>query len=165
MSMERFQQSLIEANESLKRADHLASVTYKLINDPKLLWVALENTHRAAIKCMNALLEFDLLYKRISHIPEAFKERLRFFKETSGKRYAISRETTILLADLQELVEKHKASSMEFVRKDKFVIASPEYRLRTLDIKKVKDFVEKTKMFIKKANLLFKSSDRRRGSF
>lgn len=161
MGMERFQQSLSKANEFLKRADHLASVTYTLINDPKLLWVALENTHRAVINCMNTLLEFDLLYKRIPHIPEAFKERLRLFKETSSKRYSISRETIILIADLQELVEKHKASSMEFVRKDKFVIASQDYRLRTLDIKKVKEFVEKTKMFIKKANLLFKSSDRR----
>tara|TARA_Y100000310_G_scaffold335338_2_gene417139 strand:- start:46397 stop:46879 length:483 start_codon:yes stop_codon:yes gene_type:complete len=159
--MEHAKKLLNEANESLKRADHLASVTFKLINDPKLLWVALENTHKAAINCMNSLLQFDYIYKRIPHIPEVFKEKLRLFKETTAKRYTISRETIILIADLQELVEKHKASSMEFVRKDKFVIASQDYRLRTLDIKKVKDFVEKTKMFINKANLLFKSSDRR----
>ena len=163
--MEEFQQRMIEANESLKRADHLASVTYKLINDPKLLWVALENTHKAAISCMNSLLQFDYLYKRIPRIPEAFKEKLRLFKESSGKRYSVSRETIVLLADLQELVEKHKASTMEFVRKDKFVIASQDYRLRTIDSKKVKDYVEKTKIFINKANLLLKSSDRRSSSF
>ena len=163
--MERFQELLTESNEALKRADHLTSVTFNLVEETKLLMVIVENVHRSITFAMDALLEYDLYYKRITNVHPEFKEKMRLFKQSSARRYNIPPDAIALIMDVQELMEKRRSSSMEFVRRDKFVIASNDFRLRSLDLKKVKDYVERTKMFINKVNHLLKPSDRRSNRF
>ena len=163
--MEKIQSLVLEANKDVKRADHLIAVTYKLVTDTKLLIIAVENLHKALIKGMGALLRYDLIYKRIPDIPENMINRLQLFKETTAKRYNISSENILLIKDINEIIEKRKESSTEFIRKNKFIIASPNYRLRSLDVNKVKYYVEMTKIFINKVNHVLQPSDRRSNRF
>lgn len=43
-------------------------------------------------------------------------------------------------------------STMEFIRRDKYVIASSTYRLKSISIEKVKDYLNESKDFVKNAN-------------
>lgn len=159
--MEKLRLLLKEANTAFKIADHMIYVTYPLVSDTKLLIVIIENLHKAITKGVEALLYYEFLYKRISNFPESFHERLRTFKESIARRYNFSQNNILLISDINEIVEKRKESPIEFVKKDKFVIASRDYRLRTINFDKTKNFVNETKMFISKLNSILKASDRR----
>ena len=41
--MEKFQESLLKAKKNIHLADHMIFVTYKLVNDPRLLLSAIKN--------------------------------------------------------------------------------------------------------------------------
>ena len=43
---------------------------------------------------------------------------------------------------------ERKKSPLEFVRKDRFVICSENYRLRTLSIADIRSYLSKAKLFI-----------------
>ena len=43
----------------------------------------------------------------------------------------------------------HKKSPVEFTRKDTFVIANGGYKLKTVTIDKIKEYIQHTKEFIK----------------
>ncbi|MEK6903216.1 MAG: hypothetical protein AABW64_01045 [Nanoarchaeota archaeon] len=163
--MEEIQQKLVEAKECLRRADHMASVTFSLLNETKLLLVIVDNLYQAIGKSIEALLRYDYLYKRIGEIPLGERARLQFFKDNVARRYNIPYESMTAIKELYDLMEKRKKSPMEFVRKDTYIIASNEYKLRLLDIKKVKEYVEKTKMFIKKVESVIEIRDRRSNHF
>jgi len=150
-----------EANKALASADHLAYVTYPVVNDTKLLFVILKQLNHALTKSMYALLHYDALFKRIPLFPDDYAVQLDLFKRSTAKRYHITKDEITLLEDIKELVNKHKTSTVEFARKDKFVIASRDYRLRTLTIGKVKNYITNAKTFIHKVNEVHKSSDRR----
>ena len=63
--MEQFQIERELAKQKIKVADHIISVTYPLVKDPKLLLGVLENIHSALMHCISAILEYDRLFKRI----------------------------------------------------------------------------------------------------
>jgi hypothetical protein len=163
--MEEIQRKMTEAKECLRRADHMASVTFSLLNETKLLIVIIDNLYQSVGKMIEAMLRYEYLYKRIGDIPNGTKAQLQFFKDSVARRYNVPYESMTAVKELYDLMEKRKNSSMEFVRKETFVIASNEYRLRLLDIKKVKEYVEKTKMFIKKIESVIEIRDRRSNHF
>ena len=159
--MDRFHTLIADANKAMETADHLAYVTYPVVNDVKLLMVVVEHVHRALLNGMHALLHYDALYKRISPVPEDFKSQFLMFKASTSRRYHIHPDELLLIQDIKELMDKRKASPMEFARKDKFVIASRDYKLRTLTMSKVKNYLTTAKTFIKKVNEVQQTSGRR----
>jgi len=150
-----------EANRAFETADHLAYVTYPVINDNKLTISIAENLFQALTKGMDAILYYDRLYKRIMFLPQEFNSKLELFKQSSAKRYNISRETIQLLKDFSEISSARKESPIEFSRKEKFVICSTNYKLRTLTIQKMKDAINQTKPFISTLNSIYNQNVRR----
>ena len=74
------------------------------------------------------------------------------FRETCLDKYDLSREGFLVLKDLKEILDEHSKSTVEFRRKDSFVICSDNFRLKTLNLVRVKDLIYKSKPFIEKAN-------------
>ena len=68
--MERYLELFQKANDYFKTADHLAYVTYELVQEPKLLLTILDNLNLALKHKTDSLLEYERLYKRISPIPQ-----------------------------------------------------------------------------------------------
>ena len=156
--MEEDYKALIsEATKTLKVADHLTYVTYPLIKENKLLIKISENLYLAMVMAMESMLFYDRYYKRIGPLAENFDSRLEVFKNSVAKRYNFDREFYVLLLDLKKIVEEHKKSPMVFQRKDKVVICSDRYKMKTIDIKDIKHYLGKAKPFILKAhNILSK---------
>ncbi|MFH1840385.1 MAG: hypothetical protein ABH849_04520 [Nanoarchaeota archaeon] len=150
--MEKYEELLIEMDRAFKTADHLAYVTYPIVKEIRLLMNIIENLDKALRAGMNAILEYDRLYKRIGPLQESFEIRLDLFKSKIIMRHAINREYAELIEMMHELVTYKQKSPMVFQRKDKYVISNQKYKLKTLTIEDVKKYVEKAKPFIFKVH-------------
>ena len=159
--MEKFKALVNEANKSFEVADHLAFVTYPLLNEVKLLIIIAENLFITLDKGMTALLYYDWLYKRIDNVPEGFQRKLDIFRTRTARRYNIPEEHISLIKDIYEIIQHRKKSPIEFAMKDKFVVASNNYKLRTVNLSSIKKQIALAKMFIDKVNKIKEESDLR----
>ncbi len=154
--MDNYRKLIESANINLKNADHMVYVTYPIVNDPKLIMTIAEKLYNSVMDTITALLEFDYLYKRISYIPEKEEEKIRLFKEFTIKRYSINRELLILIGELKELLDFRKRAPIEFTRKENFVVCSARYSTKTINLRKIKYYVQDIKVFLEKANRILK---------
>ena len=146
--MEKFQEFREKAKRYVRVADHMLTQTYPLIRDPKLLLAVLSNVSLSLTSSVAAILHYERLFKRIPPFQEDLDSMFNTFKARCTRRYDINIEFITLIEEVRSLLKEHKKSPMEFVRKDKFVIASDTYRLRIISIDKMKDYIAKTKLFI-----------------
>lgn len=147
--MEKFQKSLVDASHSSKVADHMIFVTYTIVKDPKLLLAAMKNVLNSMITATDALLQYERLFKRIPAVPQNLSAKLLLLKKHCSRRYHLSQNYIFLINDLNNIVEEHKKSPVEFTRKDKFVICSNNYHMKTITIKKIKEYISINKSYLK----------------
>jgi hypothetical protein len=159
--MEKFLQLVKESNRTFETADHLAYVTYPLVNDNKLILSIAENLFKALTTGMDAILYYDRLYKRIMHLPIDFNSKLEVFKESCLPRYSIGREIIPIFNELAEILDARNKSSMEFPRRNKFIICSNDYKLKSLTISKIKEQINVSKPFMNKLNTIYNQNVRR----
>ena len=155
--MQEVSRTLEEANRKLKIADHLAYVTYPIIKDNKLIMTITENLAEAMTKAVDALLDYDVYYKRIIHLPSDFKSRLDIFRTNCAPRYKINTAYLSLIKDLQDLHEFRKKATMEFRKKDQYILTEENFKIKTLNYQKVKDYVNLSKSFFEKINFILKN--------
>ena len=148
MMMEKYETAREDALKHIKIADHVFTMTYPLVNDPKLLKLVLKDMSVAAQSALAALLQYERLYKRVPPFTENFESMLQL---SAGvfQTYGISQGYINFLRELKEMHEKQKESEVEFVRKENFVFASRNYDLSTISTKEMKEYLAKTKLFIK----------------
>ena len=146
--MEKFEILIKEALQYIKTADHLIYVTFPTVNDNKILMAISENIYISMVSAMEALLLYEKEYKRIYNIPENFDLRFELFKSTIAKRYSINREFVFVMGELRKLLQLHKSSQMEFNRKGSYIICADDFKLKTLNLNKVKQYLNQAKPFI-----------------
>ena len=147
--MEKFLDELIEAERILSKIDHMIYVTYPLVRDKKLLLKILAETKIAIVKCINYILQFEYLCKRI-RLSKDPKENLRTFKVKCAPRYNISFEEVKLINELFEIIDLHNTSPLEFKKEDKIVIFSETSRPKIIVIENIKEFIGLGKTILKK---------------
>ena len=159
--MEIFEQQLEEAKKALKTADHLAYITYPLVLDNKLMLLIIENIYTALKKTMDSFLNYDKYYKRIPVVPERTEEKISVFRSEICKRYNVNPDIVLMIKDLKAISETRKNSNMEFFRREEIVIVAEEFsRVKTLNLKKVKDYINSTKVLVNKADSIIKHARR-----
>lgn len=132
-------------------ADHMMNVTYKLVNDPKMLLAILERIHGALTLSIASILHYERLYKRIPPFQENFSSMFNMFKARCTRRYNINIEYITLIQEVSNILAQHRKSPVEFRKDDKFVICSEDYRLKIISIDHIKKFIEKAKLFIRES--------------
>jgi len=155
--MQKIFQNLYEADKIIKAMDHLVYVTFPLVKDKRMLLKIIEETKKAVVLCINSILQFDYLYRKI-RLYKSTEENLRTFKEKCAPRYGISPQEIGKITNLFEIAEKHKKSSMEFVRKDKIVIVSNGFQTNTITVEKTKEFVILAKNILSKIEKTIKTN-------
>jgi hypothetical protein len=144
------------AEKTLQTADHMIYVTFPLIKDKRLLLKVLQETKNAVTDCINSILQYEYIYKRITLYKDS-KENFRTFTEKCAPRYNITREEISSILELFDIMEKHKKSPFEFVKDDKIVILSSSMQPKTLTIEKTKEFLITAKNIVRKTQEAFKS--------
>jgi len=153
---EKFIESLDKASSVLKTADHMLYMTYPLIKEKRLLLKILNETYQAVLNIVNAILQYEYLYKRIQLYKSA-KDNFSVFKNQCAPRFQISPEQVSKIREIFELIEKHKNSPFEFVRNDKVVIMTNALKTDTVTIEKMKSYILLTKDLLRKADTIIRN--------
>ena len=138
--MEKSLKELYEAERLIKRIDHMLYITYPLIQDKRLVLKIIAETKNAIVRCINSILYYEYLYKRI-RLTKDPEENLRIFKLRCAPQYDISIKQIKLILELFDLIEKHNQSPFEFKRKEKIVILSENSTPKILVIDHAKEFL------------------------
>jgi len=149
--MEKFQENIQQAIKTLQIADHMTYVTYPLVNEKRLLLKIFDEIYKSIISCINAILNFEYLYKRIRLYKEN-NDNMRTFMEKCAKNYGLTNEQIKKIKEIIELNKQHKQSAMEFVKKDKIVILSDNLGTQILDLQKIKEYLLLAKELLMKTN-------------
>lgn len=154
--MEDYKKLAEEASLLMKGADHLIYVTYPVVKDPKMLMGIMKNIYNSSLKAIDALLAYERSYKRIPIYTEDFYGNLELVKTYCLAKYSLPREFIQIMKDIKEILEEHQKSPVEFRRNDNFIICSDNYRLKSIDVNKVKAYLAGTKPFVEKTARLIK---------
>jgi len=149
--MEKFQENLAQAIKNLQIADHMAYVTYPLVNDRRLLLKIFDEIYKSIIGCINTILNYEYLYKRIRLYKEN-NSNMQTFMNKCAKNYELTNEQIKKIKEILELNKQHKQSAMEFIKKDKIVILSDNLGTQTIDIQKIKAYLLLAKELLMKTN-------------
>lgn len=158
--MERYEIALENAKKSIRLADHMLNVTYKLVNDPKMLLAVMGRINNALSYSIASILHYERLYKRIPPFQENFQSMFNTFKARCTRRYNINIEYITLIQEISDILKQHKESPVEFRKKDKFVICTDNYRMRIISIDHMKKYIEKTKLFVKESANMVNMNER-----
>ena len=139
--MERFQEELSAGRQQLMTADHLVSITFPLVKDNKLLLTAIESLFAAAKSLMASLLHYESVFKRLPRFKEDYGSMIYWFKSRCMPRYGLSSDYGAVMGELKLLHDDHRASTIEFSRKDCLVICSDTYRFRKITLLQIKSYV------------------------
>ena len=150
--MEQFQILRDKSMQKIRVADHMLFMTYPLVKDPKLLLSIIENVFASLDYGVSAILHHERLFKKIPPFHDSFPSRFEIFKDKMVPKYELSPKYPKLIKEVQNILSERKRSPVEFARKDKFVICSPSYSLKTIDSNLVKKYIFETKVFVNNVN-------------
>ncbi len=125
---------LKEAWEHYHAADHLLNVTYPLIKDPKLLL--------GIITTINNTLSCALNYFIQSNYEAPLLLKLHLLQ---NQKISLPKDSLSLIHTINDLLQHHEKSPVEFSRNNKMIICTKEYYLHTLSKEDIKELLKKTK--------------------
>jgi hypothetical protein len=157
--MEEFQLARNKALEKIKLADHMLTQTYPLVKDPKLLVAVIENIFLALTNGIASILHYERTFKRVPPFMDNFENKFAVFKQNCVERHSLGRETVDLISEIKEAVIAHRKSPVEFARKDNFVICQDDYKLKTISVEKIKNYISSTKSFLNKVSTIVSKNE------
>lgn len=89
---------------------------------------------------------FERYWKNIPPFPDNFESKFNIFKMQLAGKYSL-KEYLPMILQIRDIITNHKQSPVEFARKNVFVICSDDFRLQTITIDQIKEFIKKTKEF------------------
>lgn len=149
--MEKFQENLKEAIRALQIADHMTYVTFPLVKEQRLILKIFDEIYKSIIGCINAILNYEYLYKRIKLYRDT-NDNMQTFINKCAKNYTLNNEQIKKIKEILELNKRHKQSAMEFVKKDKIVILSDSLKTQILNIQTIKQYLLIAKELLMKVN-------------
>lgn len=152
--MEKFQILREEAKKNIQLADHMLTVTYPLVKDPKLLLAVVENIFLSLTNSMGSVLYHERLFKNIPPFNDNFESKFNMFHEKIIPRHNIDKDYERFIQEVKDIITAHKKSPVEFSRKDSFVICSDEYKMKTISINELKEYISKARSFIQETNTI-----------
>jgi len=130
---------LKEAARHLQIADHMTYVTFPLVNEHRLLLKIFDEIYASIIGVINAMLNYESLYKRSGLYP-GFEDNFETFIKIA-RNYDLSNEQIKKITEIIDLNKKHKQSAIEFVRQERVVIMSDSLRTQVIDLIVIKKYL------------------------
>ena len=155
MTSEKHLESLQRAIAQIRIADHMIYVTYPVIKDKRLLLKTIDHIYEALILTINSILQYDFLNRRINLYKNNPQENFEIFIQKCARRYNITPEELNELQEVLAIVESHKKSPMEFLRKEQVVILSESLKTTLIDAEKLKKYLGLAKKLVEKTRFGF----------
>lgn len=140
---------MIDDSNNIKKhinlADHILTQTYPLVEDTKILINVIYNIHKAIFMTISMALEHERNFKKI---PPYHKNQESMINSFTFIQKKLKNNYIPFIESINEIIKKHKESPIEFTRKDKFVICSEDYKIRTISVKEMKKYISMSKIFL-----------------
>jgi len=137
-----------KAFQQYDTAFHLLKVTFPLVKDQKLLMGVIHNLFTSLELCMDAILRYERELQLIPAYSEQFESKYRLFLSRSVRRNNIPLELVLLMKELNEILNLHRHSPMEFQRGNRFIISTKDYQLKSISISEINTYLQQTKQFL-----------------
>lgn len=157
--MERFQELREQAKKKTQVADHMLTMTYPLVQDSKLLLAIMQNIFLALTYAVGSILHYERTFKKIPPFQDNFSSKFNMFRAKIVDKYKINSDYVDFIQDVKDIILQHKQSPVEFVRKDRFVICSDDYKMKTISIENMREYLNKTKSFIALASTIVSKNE------
>lgn len=151
-----FVEGIVEAERLYRSAEHLVSVTFPVVKDPKLLLRGLENLHKSLVLTIGNILKFEHIYKRVNLGKDKARNLHLFFSYCAG-RYGMSELDKEILKEIMFLGRKHRESGMEFSRFGKLVILDDDMKEHVVRGERMKVFLEVVKRLMENSKMSFRT--------
>ncbi len=158
--MEKFKELRERAKQNIKVADHMITMSYPMFKDPKILVSAINSLMQAADNSITSMLEYEKLFKKIPAYHDSIDVKFNVFRQKIIPKYDLTRNHEKIIKTLLDLSCAHKDSSMEFPRKDKFVMCSDTYEMRTIKVTDLKSLIKDVKQLVEDAYQVTQKNDR-----
>jgi len=151
---EPYEYALRIAKKEIGTSSHFIYVTYQTIKNPKFLESISEHIIKAAKLALQALLEYELAYKRIDVYVNELASQIDVFEDDIYKRYRFEFEDMRLLKKLKKLEKSSKEAVIRFHRDDRYYFGGPRMETESISIDDVKALLKFTKSFITKVDTI-----------
>lgn len=159
MPTSRFSLLLADANRQVQIADHLLTVTFPVVNDPKIMLSVMEHCRRALEDAADAVVDYHVSRGEYE-LPEAIKhgkqDPIAAFTDLVKIRkphIAAADDAIKLCHDLRLTLQQHKEAHTAFKREDKLVIAGEGFSfLKEVTPAELKRSLSTIKAFVHAAN-------------
>lgn len=136
-----------ESEQKIKTADHLLSITYPVVKEPKLLILVIENVFESLSLMIDWALQTEKIYKK--EYETNFDEKFSIFKRKIVTKYDINKDIIQFIEKIKTIVEEHKKTAVTFIRKEKLIITDENYNLTKITPDECKKIILKAKSSIK----------------
>ena len=158
---EPYEYALRIAKTEIARSDHFIHVTYHTIENPKFLESISEHVIKAAKLALQALLEYELAYKRIDVYVDKLAPQIDLFEDEIYLRYRFAPDHLRLLKRLRRLEQSSKEAIIRFHRNDRYYFSSPRMETESISFDEVKVLFKFTKSFIAKVDTVIGNKEGR----
>ncbi|RME54766.1 hypothetical protein D6777_02795 [Candidatus Woesearchaeota archaeon] len=142
--MQEIKKLLNDAKLRIDTADHLTFVTYPQVREVKMLYGITEHLNNAVNSLISAVVKYEMMYKRLPFIKN---KELELFKNKCATKYGLNYNDLRVIDEIINIVKFRKNAPVEFVRKDKFVICTENYKMKVINLHMVKDYLQMIKRF------------------
>ncbi|MBR9679308.1 MAG: hypothetical protein GON13_03500 [Nanoarchaeota archaeon] len=140
-------EELAEARKELKLADHMVYVTYKLLNDRKIMLSVARHINSALNNTIFAFLKNELRFKRIYHLPENEHLRLKYFLRDYSEQFALNFEGEEMIIKLDNL-RSMKSGGYNIQEGSVIHIVNGCLRVETLSVNMIKKYLSNARELI-----------------
>ena len=148
------QEALKKAHDYVKLAAHILNTTYKVVSEPKVLLLVIENTFLASTNAIAALLYAERKRKTIPPFHDSFNSKYYIFSEKIAADHKFTKEEYTYIEDLRNILLLEKKSPVEFTRKDDYILCDEDYDITKITLTDTQKYLEKTTHLIKRVELL-----------
>ena len=138
------------AKQEIRTAEHMATVTYESVNDPKFLLTILRRVESANLLVMKAMLAKEETRENTQKRGrnETYEELFPVWETKYAQE--CNKETLQYLQQTHALLKKHEESPVEFARRGNIVLCTEEYQLDIISIESIKKSIQLAKNLTKR---------------
>jgi len=148
--MEDFNKLLNNSKKKLALADYMLTNTYEMLKEPKILLSILQNIDLAFMNSLRSILVFERIFKRVPVFGESYTSMSNIYLSKVQKRYKFDSKFIKNMNKIKEITESHISSQIEFERKEDFIIADDNYKLKKITKNEIILFLKCGKEFNQK---------------
>jgi hypothetical protein len=154
------EEEIANARKELKLADHMVYVTYKLLNDRKIILSVANHVSKATNTAIFAFLENERRFKRIYHLPENERLRLMYFLRDYSEKFALDMDVEEMIIKLDNLRLMKSTDGYNVQKGESFYFVNGGFKVETVSVKMIKKYLSNARELINKIERIIKNDYR-----